>query len=362
MNERRFAKPFLASLLLTFALAPAGHTQTSRSRAREELEAGTLMYNYGNYLEARQHFEAALKFQPSDRTIPLWIARAIHHLYRSGIKTSDNWATGMEAVAAYEKALPANATEALHASLDLLTDMGDEELADQWRLRIAHEFNIPPKERSAAYVSMAAKMLECARTIDVAVAPDQAITLADFGGVGLCIVNGLEYCERALALDPNNQVALEHQNSLQLEKERSERMLANRVLPKVRAVGVQWERGEGKGPARNAEAPGEDAADLRQIAIDKGISLRGIAIRKPLPIYSPEAREARVSGFVTVQVNVDEEGKVFSAWANMGHYLLRRAAVNAAQGAEFAPAYDLNGKPMKTGHTITYYFQLKESR
>ena len=363
MSQDRFTTHVLVSLVLMFILAPVGYGQQNGSRVREELETGLLMYNYGNYRGAQEHFEVALKLKPSDRTIPLWIARAIHRQYQLGVTTPENLATGIEAVAAYERVLsPPNVSEALRASLQLLTDMGDEELADQWRMRIAHSFYVSPQERASAYASMAAKMLDCAHTIDVAVAPGEEKTLADFGLVALCITDGLDYSERALALDPSSTIALEHKNSLQLEKQRNQEMVQDRVPPKVRGTFVQWQRSEGENAAKVGPATTEDGVNLRQMAIEKGVQIKGMAIRKPLPIYPPEVIESRASGAVTVEVEVDEAGKVFSAWAKTGHYLFRRAAVNAAQAAEFAPVYDLNGSVVKSHHTITYYFQPKERR
>lgn len=362
MNQHPLRSFLLVSVFLTFVVIPPSLCQQNRSGARQELESGLLMYNYGNYSEARQHFELALKLRPLDKTIPLWIARAIDRQYQRGVNTSENWATGMEAVAAYERALiPSNVSEALQASLQLLADMGDEELADQWRLRIARAFNVPPMERSTAYANMAARMLECARTIEVAVPPDQQKTLAEFGAVALCISNGLDYSERALSLDPGNTSALDYQHILQLEKQKQERMIAARDLSKAGAAPVKWQRADGEIPAQSATAPLERVADLRQIAFEKGVNIKGMAIRKPAPVYPAEARDAGAVGVVTVQVEIDEAGKVFSAWAITGHYLLRRAAVTAAQDAEFSPVY-YNGQTVKFNHTITYYFVLKENR
>ncbi len=355
-------KPILVSLILILGLAPHIYAQRNRALAKEEFEAGISWYNSGDYRAAQQHFELALKLNPSNKSIPLWIARSIHHQYQTGVRTAENWATGMEAVAAYERALTSpNIAEAQRASLELLTDMGDEELADRWRLGIANSFYIPNQERSAAFTTMAAKMLECVRTIDVGVAAGEEKALADVGGVFLCVNTGLEYAEKALKFDPNNTTALEHQNALQLEKVKLEKLAIELSTPRVSAASVRWQRPEGEMPVKDA-ALIEGVLDLRHIAYEKGVDLKSMALRKPAPVYPPEAREAGVSGMVTVSVNVDEEGKPFSAVASTGHYLLRRAAVTAAQSTEFKPVNDLSGNPIKITHTVTYYFTLNEKR
>lgn len=85
--------------------------------------------------------------------------------------------------------------------------------------------------------------------------------------------------------------------------------------------------------------------------------LNGKAISKPQPAYPPIAKAARASGTVTVQVTVDEEGRVISARAAGGHPLLQQAAVAAARQARFSPTL-LSGQPVKVNGVITYNFVL----
>jgi len=83
--------------------------------------------------------------------------------------------------------------------------------------------------------------------------------------------------------------------------------------------------------------------------------LNGKAISLPRPAYPAVARAARASGTVTVQVTIDESGKVISARAVGGHPLLQQAAVQAAYGARFSPT-QLSGQPVKVTGVITYNF------
>ncbi|HKC64263.1 MAG TPA: TonB family protein, partial [Pyrinomonadaceae bacterium] len=87
--------------------------------------------------------------------------------------------------------------------------------------------------------------------------------------------------------------------------------------------------------------------------------LNGKAVSLPKPIYPPSARNARVSGMVTVEVVIDESGKVISAKAIDGHQFLREAAEQAARGARFSPTV-LSGQPMKVSGQITYNFSLQQ--
>jgi protein TonB len=83
--------------------------------------------------------------------------------------------------------------------------------------------------------------------------------------------------------------------------------------------------------------------------------LNGKAISLPKPPYPPIARAAHAAGVVTVQVTIDESGKVISAHAVGGHPLLQQAAVQAAYGARFTPT-QLSGQPVKVTGVITYNF------
>jgi protein TonB len=65
----------------------------------------------------------------------------------------------------------------------------------------------------------------------------------------------------------------------------------------------------------------------------------------------------RTSGTVTVDVVLDETGKVVSAVASNGPAILREAAVQAALKAKFSPT-KLSGQPVKVSGAINYKFSL----
>ncbi|HEX8720832.1 MAG TPA: TonB family protein [Pyrinomonadaceae bacterium] len=92
--------------------------------------------------------------------------------------------------------------------------------------------------------------------------------------------------------------------------------------------------------------------------IVSGGVLNGKAVSKPQPAYPPIAKAARASGTVTVQIVVDESGRVISASAVSGHPLLQQAAVAAARQARFSPTL-LSGQPVKVSGVITYNFVLQ---
>lgn len=83
--------------------------------------------------------------------------------------------------------------------------------------------------------------------------------------------------------------------------------------------------------------------------------LNGKAISLPKPSYPPAAKAVGASGQVTIQVLIDEEGRVVSASAAGGHPLLVPAALAAARGARFSPTL-LSGQAVKVSGVITYNF------
>ena len=74
------------------------------------------------------------------------------------------------------------------------------------------------------------------------------------------------------------------------------------------------------------------------------------------PIYPREAKEAGISGKVSVQVIIDENGNVISAKVVSGHPLLSKETEAAALQTKFKPT-TLSGKAVKFYGNIVYKFE-----
>jgi TonB family protein len=83
----------------------------------------------------------------------------------------------------------------------------------------------------------------------------------------------------------------------------------------------------------------------------------GILNSKAIELPEPKLAEGatKLGGIVRVRVVVDETGKVISAEIEDGRIELRRAAVEAARKARFAPTL-IDGQPVKVTGFITYLF------
>ncbi len=124
--------------------------------------------------------------------------------------------------------------------------------------------------------------------------------------------------------------------------------------------GVPGGTGSGTGPVVDVgePPPPPPTPKPKPPAIVSGGVLNGKAISKPVPPYPAIAKQARAQGTVTVQITVDESGRVISANAVGGHPLLRAAAVTAARQARFSPTL-LSGQAVKVSGVITYNFTLQ---
>lgn len=86
--------------------------------------------------------------------------------------------------------------------------------------------------------------------------------------------------------------------------------------------------------------------------------VNGKATYLPKPAYPAAAQAVRAGGSVSVQVTIDESGRVISARAVDGHPLLKNVAENAARNAKFNPTL-LSNTPVKVTGVIIYKFQIQ---
>lgn len=93
----------------------------------------------------------------------------------------------------------------------------------------------------------------------------------------------------------------------------------------------------------------DDAADNRSVEV-----LNGRALELPKPDYPKESLRWRITGVVTIKVEIDETGKVIKAEDLCGGYPnLAGAAVRAAYKARFTPTL-VSGSPVKMTGVIIY--------
>ena len=95
--------------------------------------------------------------------------------------------------------------------------------------------------------------------------------------------------------------------------------------------------------------------EVPKLPVSIGV-VNGRATHLPKPPYPPAAIAVRAEGEVSVQVTIDESGKVISSKAMSGHPLLKREAERAAWNARFTPTL-LSKVPVKVTGVIVYNFK-----
>jgi TonB family protein len=107
---------------------------------------------------------------------------------------------------------------------------------------------------------------------------------------------------------------------------------------------------------KHALNPWSDAptAKVKPRQINAGV-INGKATYLAKPAYSPIARADGLRGIVTVEVHIDEEGKVIRAGAVSGARLLQSASREAACESKFSPT-QVDGNPVKLNGILTYNF------
>jgi TonB family protein len=180
--------------------------------------------------------------------------------------------------------------------------------------------------------------------------------------LALLLASASVYAARALPFNVSTSAAAQaHKKSTRRRRaRRSTTRAARRPVPAAVGEGTDVNTAPPVSATEDEPPPPPQPKPTPRIArgpVQGGV-LNGKAISKPPPAYPPIARAARASGLVTVQILVDEEGRVISASAVSGHPLLQQAAVAAARQARFSPTL-LSGVPVKVTGVITYNFVLQ---
>jgi TonB family protein len=109
-------------------------------------------------------------------------------------------------------------------------------------------------------------------------------------------------------------------------------------------------------PPPATQSPKREEPPVPRMVRRSGDVLQNSAISRVRPAYPEAARSARITGPVTVEVTVDEEGNVIAARAISGPDALKEAAVNAARGWKWMPTR-IDRMRVKVVGTITLNFQ-----
>ncbi len=222
------------ALLILFVLAATpGCGVINRIRAKNELNECARAYREGHFAEAEQHAKRAAELDPNNKTAPSFIARTIHAQYKPGVDTPENQQIARNAIDAYKQLLSRdpNNEEAYKAIAALLGALKQDDEQRDWILQRANQEGVDPTKRAEAFTILASKQWNCSYQItestDTKTTVNQNGHLLivykkpknpdDFNTAMKCATQGLEYANKAVSLDPNNESAWSYKTNLLLE-------------------------------------------------------------------------------------------------------------------------------------------------
>jgi TonB family protein len=154
--------------------------------------------------------------------------------------------------------------------------------------------------------------------------------------------------KKILEIDDKNEAAVN--NLKRIEEERAREI--QRQKDEIAAL-AQTENNKEKAKEEQTIVKTE-STDNSQI-VELGRINNSVIIEMATPVYSQIAKSLNLQGQVTVQIMIDETGKVTSAESSEGHRLLRESAELAARRSKFKPAI-VDGKAVKSKGYIVYNF------
>lgn len=139
-------------------------------------------------------------------------------------------------------------------------------------------------------------------------------------------------------------------------KEPDAATMADADQPNVKSTDQGESEKKVEAPVKQTESDGKEAETIDGSPLTIG-SLVGFATKTVNPIYPLQARTMRMTGTVTVEVTVDEEGRVTKVDNASGPALLKRAAQDAIRRWEFKP-FVRDGQPVKATGFVSFSFNL----
>ena len=130
---------------------------------------------------------------------------------------------------------------------------------------------------------------------------------------------------------------------------------ANNEPAKTNLQRLQAEQAKTSPKMPEKETASASATPAAQKIVNVG-ALNSLAIKLALPVYTSFERQRNIQGLVTVQVTLDEKGKVVSAKATAGPLMLRLSSEEAARNSKFKPVIVGNQAVKATGF-INYNFK-----
>jgi hypothetical protein len=226
--------------------------------ARNELIEAEKSYKNRQLPEAEKHARNALAYDSASDTAQVFISRIVLAQFKPGVETPENKAKGEQAITEYKKLLQvfepqlkttANdkkahdraqryADEGFRQVTHLLEAMKKDDELQAWLKERAENESANPSQRSEAYTFLASQQHKCSNDINeqnkqttkdnkfVYVKPKVA---EEFEKAAKCAETGLNYAQKALDLNANNDIAWSYKGNLLLEESHQAEMSGDKA-------------------------------------------------------------------------------------------------------------------------------------
>ncbi len=189
---------------------------------------------------------------------------------------------------------------------------------------------------------------------------DYEATTADYSkAIELDPTNAKAYFNRALSLEVLGKVDeayADFKKSVQLDPANMAAKASIKRIDDDRAAKAAELQAENSPPAQQEEPKAEVVeTPVKPEFISLGTLSQSDAITLAKPVYPALAKSMRMTGKITVAVEMDESGDVTEAEATEGPRILRDAAENAARKSKFKPA-TWQGQPIRSRGFVVYNF------
>lgn len=231
-------------LLVVFAASTSGCGFVNGLRAKSALNDGARAYKSADFKQAEAEFRRALELNPDQDNARMYLARSIERQYKpTGVNTPENDRKAQEALAAYRDILQRDSgNDAAYSGVTrLLGYLKQTDEQRQFVTQRANQESLANDKRSEAFIFLASKKWRCANDINEQPTSKQTVQRdgktmiefkkpaneTDFQQAQQCATEGLSFAERAVSLDPTNELAWSFKANLLLERAKIAQMEGN---------------------------------------------------------------------------------------------------------------------------------------
>ena len=213
---KRVSKSLLLIVIFNISCAKAVESGNPTESSEPEIRAALCDLEKRDFVNAQKRIEAILKLEPDNiyaQKISLSILAG--HI-KSGDRSAENIALIKRAIEAYNQALKnSHFTHEDKQQIDryvasLYHQLGQEELNKELQRR-ASDSGRTAKERAEVYAVLAGNYWDCSYRITSA---KKVLEKSEIERAQACVVSGLDYANRAITLDAENESAWSYEASL----------------------------------------------------------------------------------------------------------------------------------------------------